>query len=81
MTHLGGHCLETVLEALQENEMADAPTCFIAYTIKGYGLPLAGHRCVFVFVFAADSACVRPKAFEAFPTQQRGVEVGTVGVH
>jgi pyruvate dehydrogenase E1 component len=22
----------------------DAPTCFIAYTIKGYGLPFAGHK-------------------------------------
>ena len=22
----------------------DRPTCFIAYTVKGYGLPLAGHK-------------------------------------
>ena len=44
MTHLGGHCLETIFEALHENEKTDASTCFIAYTVKGYGLPLAGHR-------------------------------------
>ena len=24
--------------------MHDRPVCFIAYTIKGHGLPLAGHK-------------------------------------
>jgi pyruvate dehydrogenase E1 component len=43
MTNLGGHCLETILEAFASVE-DDKPTCFIAYTIKGYGLPLAGHK-------------------------------------
>ena len=36
MTNLGGHDMETVLEAFHGVD-DDAPTCFIAYTIKGYG--------------------------------------------
>jgi pyruvate dehydrogenase E1 component len=45
MTNLGGHDIETILEALSEAEAAgDRPTCFIAYTIKGMGLPFAGHK-------------------------------------
>jgi pyruvate dehydrogenase E1 component len=43
MTNLAGHDLETVLEAFQSVK-DDLPTCFIAYTIKGYGLPFAGHK-------------------------------------
>jgi len=44
MTGLGGHCIETILEAFAEAEGCDKPRLFIAYTIKGYGLPLAGHK-------------------------------------
>lgn len=44
MTALGGHCLETILEAFAEAEGNDKPRLFIAYTVKGYGLPLAGHK-------------------------------------
>jgi len=43
MTNLGGHDLESILEAFHGVE-SDAATCFIAYTIKGYGLPLAGDK-------------------------------------
>ena len=43
MTNLGGHCIETLLEAFAAAQ-DDTPTCFIAYTIKGYGLPFAGHK-------------------------------------
>jgi pyruvate dehydrogenase E1 component len=43
MTNLGGHDLESILDALQAAQ-DDAPRCFVAYTIKGYGLPLAGHK-------------------------------------
>ena len=43
MTNLGGHCLETILDAFA-SVTDDKPACFIAYTIKGYGLPLAGHK-------------------------------------
>ncbi|MAM39030.1 MAG: transketolase [Erythrobacter sp.] len=43
MTNLGGHCVETLLEAFAAAD-DEAPTLFIAYTIKGFGLPLAGHK-------------------------------------
>jgi pyruvate dehydrogenase E1 component len=43
MTNLGGHCIETLLDAFAR-AADDVPTLFIAYTIKGYGLPLAGHK-------------------------------------
>jgi pyruvate dehydrogenase E1 component len=43
MTNLAGHDMETILDAFH-NVQTDAPTCFIAYTIKGYGLPFAGHK-------------------------------------
>jgi pyruvate dehydrogenase E1 component len=43
MTNLAGHDMEAMIEAFQSVE-DDRPTCFIAYTIKGYGLPFAGHK-------------------------------------
>src|SRR5712672_2529649 len=43
MTNLAGHDMESVLEAFHAIA-DDRPTCFIAYTIKGYGLPFAGHK-------------------------------------
>ncbi len=44
MTNLGGHCLETLMEAFETAGRDETPTCFIAYTIKGWGLPLQGHK-------------------------------------
>lgn len=43
MTNLGGHCAETLIEAF-DSAQDERPTLFIAYTVKGYGLPLAGHK-------------------------------------
>ena len=43
MTNLAGHDMDSVLAAFHAVE-DDRPTCFIAYTIKGYGLPFAGHK-------------------------------------
>lgn len=43
MTNLAGHDLETILDTFDRVDH-DRPVCFIAYTIKGYGLPLAGHK-------------------------------------
>ncbi|MGD9615179.1 MAG: transketolase [Alphaproteobacteria bacterium] len=43
MTNLAGHDLGSVLDAFHA-VTDDRPTCFIAYTIKGYGLPFAGHK-------------------------------------
>ena len=43
MTNLGGHCLESLVEAF-DGAKDSRPTLFIAYTVKGYGLPFAGHK-------------------------------------
>jgi pyruvate dehydrogenase E1 component len=43
MTNLGGHDLETLVEAFT-NAPSDKPVCFIAYTVKGHGLPFQGHK-------------------------------------
>src|SRR5436189_903335 len=43
MTNLAGNDMQAVLDAF-EDVNDDIPTCFIAYTIKGQGLPFAGHK-------------------------------------
>jgi pyruvate dehydrogenase E1 component len=43
MNNLGGHDLPSLLEAFH-NADNDRPTCFICYTVKGFGLPMAGHK-------------------------------------
>ncbi len=43
MTNLAGNDLHSVLEGLRSIQ-DDRPTCVIAYTTKGYGLPFAGHK-------------------------------------
>jgi pyruvate dehydrogenase E1 component len=43
MTNLAGHDLPTLIEAFG-NAQHDRPICFICYTIKGFGLPFAGHK-------------------------------------
>jgi pyruvate dehydrogenase E1 component len=44
MANLGGHDIPSLLEAFETARAHDRPVCFIAYTIKGFGLPLAGHK-------------------------------------
>lgn len=43
MANLGGHCIESLIEQF-EGQATDKPTVFIAYTVKGWGTPLAGHK-------------------------------------
>ncbi|MEH6647299.1 1-deoxy-D-xylulose-5-phosphate synthase N-terminal domain-containing protein [Sulfitobacter sp.] len=43
MENLGGNCVETMADTFARIEH-DRPTCFIAYTIKGWGTPIAGHK-------------------------------------
>jgi pyruvate dehydrogenase E1 component len=43
MTNLAGHDLPSLLEVFGSIDH-DRPTCFICYTIKGFGLPFAGHK-------------------------------------
>ncbi len=44
MGNLGGHDLQALLDAFAQARSHDRPVCFICYTIKGFGLPLAGHK-------------------------------------
>ena len=43
MENLGGNCVETMAQTFEAIDH-DRPTCFLAYTIKGWGTPLAGHK-------------------------------------
>jgi pyruvate dehydrogenase E1 component len=43
MNNLGGHDLPSIVEAFDKIDH-ERPTCFIAYTVKGFGLPIAGHK-------------------------------------
>ncbi len=43
MENLGGNCVQTMAESFAAIEH-DRPTCFLAYTVKGWGTPIAGHK-------------------------------------
>jgi pyruvate dehydrogenase E1 component len=43
MTNLAGHDLPTLTRAFRSVDH-DRPVCFICYTVKGFGLPFAGHK-------------------------------------
>ncbi len=43
MENLGGNCVQTMADAFDATTH-DRPTCFLAYTIKGWGTPIAGHK-------------------------------------
>lgn len=43
MENLGGNCVETMAEQFAAIDH-DRPVCFLAYTVKGWGTPIAGHK-------------------------------------
>src|SRR5215203_1131254 len=43
MSNLGGHDMASMIQAFESIDH-DRPVCFIAYTIKGVGLPFQGHK-------------------------------------
>ena len=43
MENLGGNCVQTMAETFAAIDH-DRPVCFLAYTIKGWGTPIAGHK-------------------------------------
>ena len=43
MSNLGGQCVQSLCDAF-DSVTDDTPTVFLAYTIKGWGMPLAGHK-------------------------------------
>jgi pyruvate dehydrogenase E1 component len=67
MVNLGGHCIETLIDAF-DSANDDRPTLFIAYTVKGYGTPLAGHK-------DNHSGMMNPPQMEQF-RQSMGIREG-----
>ena len=43
MENLGGNCVTTMAESFAAIDH-DRPVCFLAYTVKGWGTPIAGHK-------------------------------------
>jgi pyruvate dehydrogenase E1 component len=68
MTNLGGHCMETLIDTFDACQ-DDRPTLFIAYTVKGHGLPLAGHK-------DNHSGMMNPAQMDQFRTRL-GIQPGT----
>src|SRR5512140_3158004 len=60
MNNLGGHDMPSVLEAFHTAD-PEKPTCFICYTVKGFGLPFAGHK-------DNHAGLMTPQQMEAFRT-------------
>ena len=74
MTNLAGHDLDAVREAFRSAADDETPVCFIAYTIKGYGLPFEGHK-------DNHSGLTTPAQIEALRAQMgiaEGDELGAV---
>ncbi len=67
MNNLGGHDLPSVLDAMH-GAHAEKPTCFICYTVKGFGLPMAGHK-------DNHAGLMTPAQMEVFQTSM-GVRTG-----
>jgi pyruvate dehydrogenase E1 component len=44
MTNLAGHDMDSLIEAFNAAARDETPHCFVAYTVKGWNLPLAGHK-------------------------------------
>jgi pyruvate dehydrogenase E1 component len=65
MGNLGGHDMPSLLTAFAQANTHDRPTLFICYTIKGFGLPLAGHK-------DNHAGLMTPAQFEIF---QEGLNV------
>lgn len=68
MANLGGHDLAVLLEAFDTAARHERPTVFIAYTIKGHGLPFQSHK-------DNHSGLMTPAQMEAFRAQN-GVAPG-----
>src|SRR5215218_8231018 len=63
MTNLAGHDLPSLIEAFGKVDH-DRPICFICYTIKGFGLPFAGHK-------DNHAGLMTPAQMETFRTAMR----------
>ena len=67
MTNLGGHDVASLIEAF-DSAPEDKPVCFIAYTVKGHGLPFQGHK-------DNHAGLMNPAQMEAF-REANGIAAG-----
>ncbi len=67
MTNLAGHDLASLTEAFDRIDH-DRPVVFLAYTVKGFGLPLAGHK-------DNHAGMLTPAQLAAFQAEQ-GIRAG-----
>jgi pyruvate dehydrogenase E1 component len=44
MTNLAGHDMASLIDAFDAAADDETPHCFVAYTVKGWNLPIAGHK-------------------------------------
>src|SRR5579872_7473378 len=44
MTNLAGHDMAALVDAFDAAATDETPHCFVAYTVKGWNLPFAGHK-------------------------------------
>ena len=75
MTNLGGHDLEAMLEAFH-GVADDRPHCFIAYTVKGWGLPLAGHKDNHAGLMTPEQMAALRRAHGVPPAQEWSTDAG-----
>ena len=75
MTNLAGHDMESVLGAFHAVD-TDAPKCFIAYTIKGFGLPFAGHKDNHAGLMSAEQMEVYRRSQRIEPGQEYDLFAG-----
>lgn len=66
MNNLGGHCIETLTNAF-DAITHDRPTAFLAYTIKGWGTPLAGHKDNHAGLMTPDQLAAFQKSMDIEP--------------
>lgn len=63
MTNLAGHDMAALIDAFDAAADDETPHCFVAYTVKGRNLPLAGHK-------DNHAGLMNPAQMEAFRATQ-----------
>lgn len=68
MCNLGGHDMPSLIDAFDQAGTHDRPTLFLCYTVKGFNLPLAGHK-------DNHAGLMNPKQMDGY-RQQLGIREG-----
>ncbi len=71
LANLGGHDMETLLAVLAESDGPPRrPTIIFAYTIKGWGLPIAGHPLNHSMLLTAEQIATLRASFDLQPEHE-----------